>query len=80
MAYQECPDCDLLLGHGVNAWHSCNQSKVIKRLKEENERLKERCEKLVGEVALARAEGREEGRSAANDDEEASREREGSGW
>lgn len=54
MAYQECPDCDLLLGHGVNAWHSCNQSKVIKRLKEENERLKERCEKLVGEVALAR--------------------------
>jgi hypothetical protein len=36
--------------------------------------------KLVSEVARARAEGREEGRAAANDDTEAAREREGAGW
>ena len=40
MAYQECPDCDLILGRGVNTWHNCNKSKVIKRLEAENERLK----------------------------------------
>jgi len=49
MTYQECPNCDLLLGRGVNAWHNCNQSKVMKRLEEENERLK----KLLAENGIS---------------------------